>query len=100
WITLICASLSMQLSFAQQHSQKAARIGILMSGTDSELFRQGLRQTLRERGYVDGQNLTIEWRAANGRRDRAQALAAELVRLKMDVIVARQALAAQSAKDV
>ena len=48
-----------------------------------EAFRQGLR----ELGYVEGKNIVIEWRYAEGKLDRVPALAAELVRLKVDVIV-------------
>ena len=48
-----------------------------------EAFRQGLR----ELGYVEGKNIVIEWRYAEGKLDRLPALAAELVRLKVDIIV-------------
>jgi putative ABC transport system substrate-binding protein len=48
-----------------------------------EAFRQGLR----ELGYVEGKNIVIEWRYAEGKSDRLPALAAELVRLKVDIIV-------------
>src|SRR5207244_3584263 len=51
-------------------------------------FIESFRQGLRELGYVEGQNIAIEYRFAEGRPERLPALAAELVRLKVDVIVA------------
>jgi putative ABC transport system substrate-binding protein len=58
-------------------------------------FRQGLR----ELGHVEGKNIVIEWRGADGNRDRQRALAAELVRLKVDVIVASSGGDTRAAKD-
>jgi putative ABC transport system substrate-binding protein len=72
-----------------QQPTKIPRIGYINAGTAStnparvEAFRQGLR----ELGYVEGKNIVIEYRAAEGKLDRLPALAAELVRLKVDVIV-------------
>ena len=69
--------------------RKIPRIGYLAATSLSanairtEAFRQGLR----ELGYVEGKNIVIEWRSAEGKLDRLPALAAELVRLKVDVIV-------------
>jgi putative ABC transport system substrate-binding protein len=57
-----------------------------------------LRQGLRARGYVEGQNLLIEYRSADGRADRFPQLAAELVRLPVDVIVTRGTPATEAAK--
>lgn len=62
-------------------------------------LQESLRQGLRDQGYVEGQNLLVEWRAADGRPDRAKVLALELVRLKVDVIVANLTPAVQAAKD-
>jgi ABC-type uncharacterized transport system substrate-binding protein len=73
-----------------QSPAKAARIGVLVNGTAStsaasyEAFRQGLN----ELGYVDGRNIVIEYRYAEGKPERFPALAAELVRLKVDLIIA------------
>jgi putative ABC transport system substrate-binding protein len=75
------------MAHAQQ--PKAARIGALYIGTaDAESFKQELQEGLRELGYVDGQNIAFEFRSAEGKLDRLPELAAELVRLKVDVIVA------------
>ena len=72
---------------AQQY--KRARIGALYMGlADSESFKHELHEGLRELGYVEDQNITFEFRSAEGNADRLPALAAELVRLKVDVIVA------------
>src|SRR5215475_11971292 len=86
-VTLVLASV--YLVEAQQ-PKKIPLIGILDSGTSSasagriESFRQGLR----ELGYVEGQNLAIEYRFADGKSDRFSDLAASLVAAKVDVLVA------------
>ena len=72
-----------------QQARKIPRIGYLSATSTSnnaariEAFRQGLR----ELGYVEGKNIVIEWRHAEEKLDRLPALAVELVRLKVDVIV-------------
>jgi len=74
---------------AAQPAGKVSRVGFLSSlspssiSTRTEAFQQGLR----ELGYVEGKNIIIEWRYAEGKADRLRELAAELVRLKVDVIV-------------
>ena len=68
---------------------KVARIGALYIGlADAESFKKELREGLRELGYVEGQNIAFEFRSAEGKLDRLHELAAELVRAKVDVIVA------------
>jgi putative tryptophan/tyrosine transport system substrate-binding protein len=72
-----------------QQPKKVSRLGYLSpvdAATDSARA-EGIRLALRELGYIDGQNIAIEYRYAEGKRDRAPELAAELVRLKVDVIV-------------
>ena len=72
-----------------QQATKVPRIGWLHPGpTEPNPGLEAFRQGLRDLGYVEGQNLVIEYRYAEGRDDRLADLAAELVRLKMDVIVA------------
>ena len=71
---------------------KVPRIGYLVTGSlespEARLFLDAFRQGMHEREYVEGQNIAIEFRAANGEIERFPALASELVRLKVDVIVA------------
>ena len=62
-------------------------------------LQESLRQGLRDHGYVEGQNIVVEWRAAEGQPDRAKALAMELVRLNVDIIVANLTPAVQAAKN-
>ena len=74
---------------AAQQPAKIPRIGYLAPASLSALAArtEAFRQGLRELGYVEGKNIVIEWRSAEGKLDRLPALAAELVRLKVDVIV-------------
>jgi putative ABC transport system substrate-binding protein len=77
-------------SFAQQQG-KVWRVGFLTQRRRPESidadFIGGFPRGMRELGYVEGKNLVIEWRFADGKFERLQDLAAELVRLKVDVIV-------------
>ena len=102
-IRLIVVALmlvSLRAAEAQQ-PQKIPRIAWLTStnlSTSSDrpdAFRQGLR----ELGYVEGKNIIIEWRSADGSRERQRALAAELVRLKVDVIVTGGSSSTRAAKE-
>src|ERR1043166_2297537 len=88
WFAL--SALLLMFGFpAEAQQAKAARIGYLTGATPGgqaariEAFRQGLR----ELGYVEGKNIVIEYRYAEEKLDRLPALAAELVRVKVDVIV-------------
>jgi putative tryptophan/tyrosine transport system substrate-binding protein len=71
-----------------QQPAKVPRIGYLSSSSDSasESTRfEAIRRALRELGYIEGQNIAVEYRYAEGNLDRAAQLAAELVRLKVDI---------------
>jgi putative tryptophan/tyrosine transport system substrate-binding protein len=81
-----------------QQAKKVPRIGFL-AGSSSEDALHGLRQGLRELGYVEGKNITIDPRSAEGKFDRLPALVAELVSLKVDVIVTGSTPAAVAAKN-
>ena len=83
--------------FGQQ--TKIVRIGALYLGNaDADSFKTNLREGLRELGYVEGQNIAFEFRSAEGKADQLPILAAELVRLKVDVIVALYVPCALAAK--
>jgi putative tryptophan/tyrosine transport system substrate-binding protein len=104
WLGIVALVIAFAMRGAVAQAQqpgKIPRIGYLtnesLSATSArdETFRQGLR----EFGYVEGKNLVIEWRSAEGKLDRVPALAAELVRLKVDVIVTIGSSVSRSAKE-
>src|SRR5229473_424877 len=86
-----------------QRAANIPRVGFLSASSLSDprtsRYFQALRQGLRELGYVEGQNIAIESRWAAGKYERLPGLAAELVRLKMDVIVAWAVPAIRAAKE-
>ena len=100
WILVTLFLANASLAQAQQ-PKKIPRIGYLATNSLSvisarvEAFRQGLR----ELGYVEEKNIVIEWRFAEEKPDRLPALAAELVRLKVDIIVTAGPSATRSAKE-
>jgi putative ABC transport system substrate-binding protein len=84
------------LATAQQ-AKKMPRIGYL-AGDSQSPSREAFRQGLKDLGYLEGQNVLIEWRYAEDKPDRFTGLAAELVRFKLDVIVAANAAAVAALK--
>ena len=88
------------VTLAEAQPTKIPRIGYLAgtSFSTSTDRREAFRQGLRELGYVEGKNIVIEWRYAEGKFDRLPALAAELVRLKVDIIVTAGPQATRPAK--
>jgi putative ABC transport system substrate-binding protein len=70
-----------------QQATKIPRIGILRVGSSGDPYVEAFRQGLRDLGYVEGRNITIEYRYAEGKENRLAELAADLVRLKVDIIV-------------
>src|SRR5437867_8467719 len=92
-VSLMLAPLA---ATAQQPPGKAARIGFL--GDVPSFLDEAFRQGLHELGYVEGQNIAIEHRAAEWKYERLPGLAAELVRLNVDVIVAASPPATEAAK--
>ena len=86
-VTLVLSLLAVPLAATAQPAGKVWRIGVLGLLPESPRAAPFL-QGLRELGYVEGQNIAFEWRLAGGQAERFPDLAAELVRLKVDVIVA------------
>jgi putative ABC transport system substrate-binding protein len=84
-----------------QQPKKMPRIGVLRNDTPPTFAarNQAFRQGLREIGYVDGKNIVIQLRSAEGKPDRLPALAAELVRLKVDVIVSAAPTVTRATKE-
>jgi putative ABC transport system substrate-binding protein len=82
-----------------QPSERLRRIGVLVTGAAPHPIVDEIRGHLRDLGYVEGRTIAYEVRYAGGRRDRAAELAAELVRLAVDVIVTSQTPAARAAKE-
>jgi putative ABC transport system substrate-binding protein len=99
-VLLALSLLSLLLAAEAQQATKVHRIGRLASGPSLgpnpilEAFRQGLR----ELGYVEGQNFVIDGRYAEGREERLPDLAAELVRLQVDIIVVGGSAAIRAAQ--
>jgi putative ABC transport system substrate-binding protein len=100
FITLLSgAAAAWPLVARAQQAGKIYRIGFLWDSPDAfldalEAFRQGLRDL----GYVEGRNIVIEYRWAEGKPERMRELAEELVRLKVDVIVAPSSIYTEAAK--
>ena len=104
WLAIFVIGLALGMCGAAalaQHLVKIPRIGYLNTAPLSANAprMEALRQGLREHGYVEGKNIVIEWRSAEGKLDRVPALAAELVRLKVDVIVTGGATDTRAAKE-
>jgi putative ABC transport system substrate-binding protein len=99
FVTLMGSAALMCPLATHAQQTKVARIGALYIGTaDAESFKRELREGLRDLGYVEGQNIAFEFRSAEEKLDRLPALAAELVQLKVDVIVALYVPCALAAK--
>ena len=100
WLLITFFVANVSLAQAQQPA-KVPPIGYLSGGSLSAMSarHEAFRQGLRELAYVEGKNIVIEWRSADGKPDRLPALAAELVRLKVDIIVTAGGDATRAAKE-
>jgi putative tryptophan/tyrosine transport system substrate-binding protein len=99
-LALALAILAAPLAVGAQQPARGYRIGyIAISPPDASPSFEAFRQGLRELGWLEGRNVVIEYRYSAGRSERFPALAAELVRLKVDVIVTNAAPATHAAKE-
>jgi ABC-type uncharacterized transport system substrate-binding protein len=99
FITLLGGAAAGWPLAASAQQRRLARIGALvLTIADAESLGRALREGLRELGYIEGQNFTLEFRSADGNADRLPDLAAELVRLPVDLIVATFTPCALAAK--
>ena len=97
-LTSLAGAVAAPLAAGAQQAGKVYRIGLL-SPTSQGLGVEGFREGLRALGYVEGRTIVVEHRSAEGRFDRLPELAAELVRIRVDVIVAVVTQAALAAKN-
>jgi putative ABC transport system substrate-binding protein len=87
-LTLCALLFALSFSASAQQPKKVFRIGHLsVADPATDPWSKAIRVALRELGYIDGDNIAIEYRHTEGRRERAHELAAELVGLKVDIIV-------------
>ena len=87
WFSLGAMVFALSLPVKAQQPKKLPRIGYLVISDLAADRDEPIRLALRELGYIEGQNIAFEYRSAQGKPDRLPQLAAELVRLKVDVIV-------------
>jgi hypothetical protein len=85
-LALSTTLLALGVSAEAQQPGKVYRMGVLSVRGGIEPRDEAFRQRLRELGYVEGKNLVIEWKFSDGKLDRLDSFAAELVQLKVDVI--------------
>ena len=99
--TIAGSVLAMPLAAAAQQAGKVYRVAILeaIPAAQNAANLDALRKGLRQHGYVEGRNLIIEYRSADGNADRFPELASTLVRLKVDLIVTRGTPATRAVKD-
>src|ERR1051325_7715496 len=82
-----------------QQPKKVPRIGYLTTGSPSSASVRAFQQGLRDLGYIESQNITIEYRSSEGMAERLPNLVAELVQLKVDILIVSGSLTTQAAKN-
>ena len=98
-VSFLATLLSVSVHFVEaQQPKKVPRIGLLVPSSSDSTRKDAFLQGLRDLGYVEGKNITIEYRYTEGQLDRLPDLAAELVRLKVDLIVTGAISSVRAAK--
>jgi putative ABC transport system substrate-binding protein len=92
--------LALPVAARAQQTGKLSRVGILFIGGKDQPNLEFFKQGLRERGYTEGKNILLEYRYAEGKLERLEELAAELVRDKVDVIVTTAGNSAMAARNI
>ena len=98
-ILVVVMLLALGVIAEAQQPKKVHRIGFLAPGDPASQSTEAIRLALRELGHIEGQNIAIEYRYMEGKRDRVPDLVAELVRLKVDIIVVTGTGPARAAKN-
>src|ERR671924_626211 len=91
--------LALSSAAEAQQAKKIPRIGVLFIGGRNQPHLEAFKQGLRERGYTEGKNIILDYRYAEGKVDRLPSLAAELVQLRVDVIVTTSGNSARAATE-
>jgi ABC-type uncharacterized transport system substrate-binding protein len=97
-VTLCVLAFFLCISAQAQQPPRIPVVGILFIGGRDQPHLESFKQGLRERGFVEGKNIKLEYRYAEGKTERLAALAVELVRLKVDVLVTTASISAQAAR--
>jgi putative ABC transport system substrate-binding protein len=98
FIALICAGVAWPFAARAQEPGRTYRLGCLLPATRDVPVNKAFLDELRRRGFVEGQNLTVEWRAYGLNPDLVSQYAAELVKARVDVIVAGGVVAIRAAQ--
>jgi putative tryptophan/tyrosine transport system substrate-binding protein len=98
FLTWLCGAAALPLAARAQQRDQVRRIGWLSSGSSPSAATRGFFQAMRERGYIEGQNLLVEYRWAGGNSERLAELAADLVSAGVDLIVTAGTPATLAAK--
>jgi putative ABC transport system substrate-binding protein len=96
-LTSLVGALAAPLAAEAQPAGRVYRVGVLTL-VSVPMYEEVFRQGLKDRGYIEGRNLTLEWGRAEGKPERLPALAAELIERKVDLIVAASNAAAVTVK--